>query len=585
MTAFDEAADWVVVGSGAGSMSSGLLMRQAGKSVVILEKTNFFGGTTAKSGGVMWIPNNRFMSAGEDSAQKAAAYLEAVVGDDSDAPGTSKQKRLAYVHEAPKAVDFLVSRGVQLERGSKFWPDYYDELPGGCKTSRTVTAVPFNKDELGEWAPKLRQGFMEVPAKLDDGMKLPFAKHSWRIKGLFAKIAFRVVLAKLTGKHFVTAGAGLQGRLLQAGLKAGIDVRLQSPVSELVVENGRVSGVVTVKNGKPWRIAARLGVLVNAGGFAQNQAMRDRYQPGAKAAWSNTPEGDTGEMHLEMERIGGVLAQMDEMVGFQTTRAPNFDKDYVKPGMQAVTAKPHAILVDQSGVRYMNEGGSYELYCETMLKRDRVVPAIPSWAIMDSQFMEEYQLGGSTGIKKKPKSWSESGYLKQADTIDELATLIKVDRGALKGTVDRWNGFVAKGVDQDFHRGERAYDNWLGDPFFKDGPNKSMGRIETGPFYAVEVIPGDVGTYGGVVTDANSRVLRSDGSVIEGLYATGVATASAMGRVYPGAGASVGPSMVFGYIAAKHAAALAATPEASNTHGSKAVQQPVDVGRVQVAHG
>jgi len=141
MTAFDEAADWVVVGSGAGSMSSGLLMRQAGKSVVILEKTNFFGGTTAKSGGVMWIPNNRFMNPGEDSPQKAITYLEAVVGDDSDAPGTSKEKRLAYVNQAPQSLDFLVSQGVRLERGSKFWPDYYDELPGGCKTSRTVTAV------------------------------------------------------------------------------------------------------------------------------------------------------------------------------------------------------------------------------------------------------------------------------------------------------------------------------------------------------------------------------------------------------------------------------------------------------------
>jgi 3-oxosteroid 1-dehydrogenase len=556
MTSFDETFDWVVVGSGAGSISSGLLMRQAGKSVVVLEKTKVFGGTTAKSGGVMWIPNNRFMDPGEDSPEKAITYLNAVVGDDSDAPGTSKEKRLAYIKEAPKSVDFLVSQGVRLERGSKFWPDYYDELPGGCKTSRTVVALPFNKKELGEWEPRLAPGFLPVPAKLDDGMKLPFVKHSWAIKGILAKIAFRVALAKLTGKHWVTAGAGLQGRLLQAGLKNGIDIRLESPVSELVVEDGRVTGVATVKNGKPWRIAARLGVLVNAGGFAQNQAMRDKYQPGAKAAWSNTPAGDTGEMHLEMERIGGVLAQMDEMVGFQTTRAPNFDTDFVKPGMQAVTAKPHAILVDQSGARYMNEGGSYELYCESMLKRNLKVPAVPSWAIMDSQFMEEYQLCGSTGIKKKPKSWVESGYLKQADTIEGLAKLIKVDPAALKATVDRWNSFVDKGVDEDFHRGERAYDNFLGDPFFKDGPNKSMGRIERGPFYAVDVIPGDVGTYGGIVTDANSRVLRGDGSPIQGLYATGVSTASAMGRVYPGAGASVGPSMVFGYVAAKHAAGI-----------------------------
>jgi 3-oxosteroid 1-dehydrogenase len=558
MASFDETVDWVVVGSGAGSISSGLLMRQAGKSVVVLEKTKFFGGTTAKSGGVMWIPNNPFMDPGEDSPEKAISYLNAVVGDTSDAPGTTQEKRLAYIKEGPQAVNFLVSQGVKLERGSKYWPDYYDELPGGCKTSRTVVALPFNKRELGEWETKLRPGFLPFPAKLDDGMKFAFAKHSWKIKGKMAQVAFRVALAKITGARWVTAGAGLQGRLLQAGLKAGIDIRLESPVSELVIEDGSALGVVTVKNGKPWRIGARLGVLVNAGGFAQNQAMRDKYQPGTKAAWSNAPEGDTGEMHIEMERVGGVLAQMEEFVGFQTTYAPNFDKDFVKPGMQAVTAKPHAILVDQSGVRYQNEGGSYELYCETMLKRNRTVPAIPSWAIMDAKFMEEYQLGGTAGIAKKPKSWIENGYLKRADSIEGLAQLIKVDPAALKATIDRWNGFVDKGVDEDFHRGERAYDNWLGDPFYKEGPNKTMGRIETAPFYAVDVIPGDVGTYGGVVTDANSRVLRTDGSPIKGLYATGVATASAMGRVYPGAGASVGPSLVFGYIAAKHAAGVSA---------------------------
>ena len=551
MSGFDETFDWIVVGSGAGSMSSGLLMRQAGKSVLILEKTKFFGGTSCKSGGVMWIPNNNFMNPGEDSAEKGIAYLDAVVGDDSDAPGTTHEKRLAYVAEGPKAVDFLGRQGVQLERGSNFWPDYYDELPGGCKTSRTVTAVPFNKKELGEWSPKLRQGFLEVPVKLDDGMKLPYAKHSWAIKMLFAKVAFRVVLGKLTGKHWVTAGAALQGRMLKAGLAAGVDVRLESPVTELIVEGGKVLGVSTVKDGKPWRVAANLGVLVNAGGFAQNQAMRDKYQPGTKAAWSNTPEGDTGEMLVEMERLGGVLAQMDEMVGFQSSLAPGWEKDYVKPGMQAVTAKPHSILVDQDGKRYMNEGGSYELYCESMLKHPK---GNPSWAIMDAQYMEEYGLGGTVGIKKKPASWTETGYLKSGNTIEELAVKINVEPATLRATIDRWNAMMENGRDEDFHRGERQYDKWLGDPFNDTHP--SLGKIVQGPFYAVDVVPGDVSTYGGVITDVNSRVLRGDGSVIEGLYATGVSTASAMGRVYPGAGASVGPSMVFGFIAAKHAAGL-----------------------------
>ncbi len=555
MADFDETFDWVVVGCGGGSMSSALLMRQAGKSVVILEKSPWAGGTTCKSGGVMWVPNNPFMDPGEDSTEKGITYLDAVVGDDSDAPGTSHEKRLAYVVEAPKMVDFLVRQGIALERGSHFWPDYYDELPGGCKSSRTVVAVPFDKNELGDWAPKLRQGFAEFPVRLDDAMKFAFANQSWAIKMSMAKVGLTMVAGKLTGKHWVTAGAALQGRMLKASLAAGVDIRLETPVAELVVEDGRVTGVVAMKDGKPCRIGARLGVLVNAGGFAKNQEMRDRYMPGTRAEWSMANESDTGDLHREMERHGGILAQMDEMVGFQMTRAPGWEKDYVAPGAQSVTAKPHAILVDQSGVRYMNEGGSYEEYCERMVKRNLVVPAVPSWAIMDSQYMARYPLANGGSGKKIPAKWREAGYIKQADTIEGLAALINVDAATLRATVDRWNAMVDKGVDEDFHRGEREYDKFLGDPF-KQGQFRTIGRIDKGPFYAVDVVPGDVSTYGGIVTDTNSRVLRGDGTPIEGLYATGVSTASPMGRVYPGAGASVGPSMTFGWIAAKHAAGL-----------------------------
>jgi 3-oxosteroid 1-dehydrogenase len=555
MSGFDETFDWVVVGSGAGSMSSALVMRQAGKSVLILEKTKYVGGTTAKSGGVMWIPNNRFMDPGEDSAEKAITYLDTVVGDDSQFPGTSHDKRLAYVKEAPRAIDFLVTQGIELERASRYWPDYYDELPGGCKTSRCVVVKPFDTKQLGDWETKLRPGFLPVNARLDDGMQLAFVKKSWKVKKIFAKIALNVVLGKITGKHYTTAGAALQGRMLQASLKAGVTIRTESPVKELIVEDGKVVGVVTEKDGKTVRVGANLGVLVNAGGFAQNQAMRDKYMPGTQAAWSNTPEGDTGDMHVEMERIGGVLAQMDQMVGYQTTPTPTFATDYVKPPGQSLTGRPGAILVDQSGVRYMNEGGSYELFCETMLKRNQTVPAVPSWAIFGQTYAGDYQVAGKwVGKDKKPEGWMESGYLKQANSVEELAALIKVDPATLKATVDRWNGFVDAGVDADFHRGDREYDKWLGDPY-NSGPNPSLGRIDA-PYYAVEMIPGDVSTYGGIVTDDKSRVLRGDGSVIEGLYATGVSTASPMGGIYPGAGASVGPSMTFGYVAAKHAANL-----------------------------
>ena len=555
MSQFDETFDWVVVGSGAGSMASALLMRKAGKSAVILEKSDYIGGTTCKSGGMMWLPDNPFMDPGEDSVEAGITYLDAVVGDGPDRPGTSHEKRLAYIVEGKQLVDFLVRNGIELERGSQFWPDYYDEFPGGCKTSRTVVAKPFDKKQLGAWEPKLRQGFLEMPVRLDDALYVPFASRSWAIKWNIVKIGVRIVLGKLTGKHWVTAGAALQGRMLQQALKAGVAFRLGSPAGELIVEEGRVTGVATTRDGKPWRVGARLGVLINAGGFARNQAMRDKYMPGTRAEWSMVNESDTGDMHVEMERLGGVLAQMDEMVGFQMTRAPGWENDYVAPGMQSVTAKPHAIVVDQSGVRYMNESGSYEAYCEAMVVRNRTVPAVPSWAILDSQYMAKYPLANGGSGKKIPRAWIDSGYIKQADTIDDLARLIGVDPAALRGTIDRWNGFVDKRVDEDFHRGDRDYDQFLGDPF-EQGVLRSIGRIDKAPYYAVDVVPGDVSTYGGVVTDAHSRVLRGDGSPIGGLYATGVSTASPMGRIYPGAGASVGPSMTFGWIAAKHAAGL-----------------------------
>lgn len=557
MAGFDETVDWVVAGSGAGSMASALVMRKAGKSVLILEKAALVGGTTAKSGGVIWIPDNRFMrEAGvEDSAEAAIRYLDTVVGDDSGTPGTTHEKRLAYVDEAPKMIDFLVEQGVKLERASTFWPDYYDELPGGCKTSRCVVAQLFDTNELGPWREKLRPGFLPVPARLEEGRMLPYYKQSWEGRWTFLKVALRTVLAKLTRRHIVSAGAALQGRMLQASLAAGVEIRLESPVSELLVEDGKVVGVVTLKNGKPWRVGARLGVLVNAGGFSRNQAMRDRYQPGTRVEWSQTAESDTGDMHIEMERIGGVLAQMGEMVGYQCTTAPGWEQQDPMPGAQSVTGKPHAILVDQSGVRYMNEGGSYELYCENMLKRHQSVPAIPSWAIFDAQYIDKYMLAGTFPGRSKPKSWSETGYLRQADSVEALARQLDIDPATLKGTVERWNGFVDRNVDEDFHRGERAYDHWLGDPYHT--PNPALGRIDKAPFYAVPVVPGDVSTYGGVVTDAHARVLRADGSVIEGLYATGVSTASVMGGVYPAAGASIGPSLTFGYIAARHAAGLA----------------------------
>jgi 3-oxosteroid 1-dehydrogenase len=552
---FDETFDFVVVGSGGGSMCAGLVMRARGKSVLILEKTSLVGGTTARSGGVMWIPNNPFMERDgvEDSLEMASAYLNNVVGDHNDTPGATRERRHTYLTEAPRMVEFLLDQGIKLTR-VPYWPDYYDDRQGGSVPGRTVVAEIFNVNELGVWKNKLRPGFIQVPASLEEALKLPDFKRTWPARRALAKVVLRAIAAMLTGKRWVSAGQALQGRMLQAAIKAGIEIRTEAPVSALIEEDGVVTGVVTVKDAKPWRIGAKLGVLVNAGGFARNQAMRDRYMPGTSAALSNAAEGDTGEMIEEMMRHGAAIAQMDTMVGYQTTLPPGTEAADIKPNGQRLTAAPHAILVDQTGIRYMNEGGSYVAYCAGMLARNRTVPAVPSWAIFDSQFLANSALAGTLSGSRKPQSWFDSGYLKKADTIEALARQINVEPATLKSTVARFNGFVAQGKDEDFHRGARAYDRWLGDPL--QTPNEALGAIDRAPFYAVTVYPGDVGTYGGVVTDSNARVLREDGSVIPGLYATGVSTASVMGRTYPGAGSSVGPSFTWGFVAAKHAAAI-----------------------------
>jgi 3-oxosteroid 1-dehydrogenase len=550
MSKFDETFDFVVVGSGGGSMCCALTLRTGGKSVLILEKTPLIGGTTARSGGVMWIPNNRFMKRDgiADSREQANTYMDAVIGDHNDTPGATRARREAYVDNGAEMVDFLVGQGIKLNRVS-YWPDYYDEKPGGSEEGRTVVAELFNVNELGKWKKKLRPNFLSMMATLEHMLKLRYVKQSWESKKIAAGLVFRTIGAKLTGKHYVTAGAALQGRMLQAALKAGVELRTDSPVTELIVDNGRVTGVVTMKDGKPHRVGTRLGVLMNAGGFSHNQEMRDKYQPGTQSDWSMTAEGDTGEMIVEMMRHGAAIAQMEEMVGNQISLAPGTENDVVKPVVQGLTAAPHAILVDQSGVRYMNESGSYMAYCKGMLDRNKEVPSLPSWAIMDTQHLKKYMLANTMPGTKKPAKWTEEGYLHKADTIEALAVSIKVDPTALRSTVDRFNSFVANGKDEDFHRGERAYDQWLGDRYHD---NPSLGSISEGPYYAVHVLPGDVGTYGGVVTDPNARVLRVDGTHIEGLYATGISTASVMGRSYPGAGASVGPSFVWGYVTAKH---------------------------------
>ena len=312
----NETFDFVVVGSGGGSMCAALVLRAAGKSVLILEKTELVGGTTAISGGVMWIPDNRFMKSRRGRGQPRAShrlprYRAWVTTTTRRAPVASGDWPMS--REAPNMIDFLASEGIRLRRLPS-WPDYY-AAPGESVPGRTVVSELFDINQLGEWKSRLRPGFLPVPANLDEAMQLPYMKRSWASKKTLARVIGRTIVSRLSGKHLVTAGQALQGQMLHPRCRPGRRFASTPASGSWWCEDGRVTGVVIEKNGAEWRIGARLGVLINAGGFSRNQRMLDQYIPGTSTEWTITAPGDTGEMIEEAVRIGAAIAQMDERVG------------------------------------------------------------------------------------------------------------------------------------------------------------------------------------------------------------------------------------------------------------------------------
>lgn len=542
--------DYIVVGSGGGSFCAALVMRAAGKSVLVLEKTDLIGGTTAISGGVMWIPNNAVMKREgiEDSAKQAICYLEAIIDDADQVPGANQARREAYVHRSAEMLEFLEAQGLHFRR-IPTWPDYYD-APGESQSGRTVVSDLFDLNKLGEWKAKLRPGFLPLAAYLEEAMQFSYLKRSSASKKVFARVIARTLFGRLRGKHFATAGQALQAQMLHAALEAGAEVRVNADVKRLLIEDNKVVGVVCNEDGSQKTLTARTAVLINAGGFAHNQEMLDRYIPGVSHEWSLAAPGDTGDLIREGIRIGAAVAQMDQRVGNPVAFPP--DKPIGQPVVvQNDLAKPHSMVVDQQAQRYMREANSYMEIAKDMLAHNKQSAAIPSWLIMDSRYLDNYMLAGTMPGRKKPKSWTEQNFLRTADSIEELATACELDATALRSSVDRFNSMVNTGQDSDFQRGQHVYDRWLGDALAIGSP--TLGSIEEAPFFAIPVFPGDVSTFGGLLTDEHARVLREDGSVIDGLYATGTSTASVMGRTAAGAGASIGPALTWAYVAALHA--------------------------------
>lgn len=537
-------ADVVIVGSGGGGLAAALAAHEAGLVPLVLEKDRLFGGSTAMSGGVIWLPNNPLQHAAgvQDSREQAIRYLDALVKHRG--PGTSAERREAYVDTSPEVYELLRRNGIQLER-CEGWPDYHDDLPGGCPRGRSMAADYFDTRELGEWSDRLRGGPLPLPIKGTELRNLPLAKRTWFAKLVGLRLAARMAKAKFTGAKMVGMGAALQGRIMKALRDRGVRVELEAPVMGFIENGGRIEGVEACIRDRPVRVRARQAVLIAAGGFARNLELRQKFLRHPTSDWSNANPGDSGEV-LELAIAAGAATDaLDAQVFVAGSLPPGKDRPALHPPSDL--GKPHIILVDDKGQRFCDEGGSYVATGEAMY----AAGAVPCWAIFESRARNRYFWAGARP-GHIPPAWLEQNYLRTAPSLAELARLCGIDPAALQATVARFSANANKGIDPDFKRGQRAYDRWFGDPTCK--PNPSLGPITQPPFYAVRIFPGDVGTFGGVVTDADGRVLRPDGSAIEGLYATGNTTASVFGRAYAGAGASIGASMVFGVRAARRIA-------------------------------
>lgn len=551
--------DVVVVGSGAGAMSAAIFAADQGMSVLIVEKSDKYGGTSALSGGGIWVPNNHYFKArgGNDSYDQALTYLKA------STQGSVDEKRLrAYLDNAPKMMQYLQENTQLNYTVAERYPDYYQHLPGSAPGGRTLDPELFDTSKLGDEVDNLRPA---SPTTLLLGKIAWTARHAhkamskergWRLMIVWLMLRYKLDF-KWRRKTRRDRRAAL-GNALIASLRASLMDRkvplwLNTDFQELIETNGRISGLIVKRDGQEQVIQVRKGVILGSGGFEQNQSLRDKYLPKpTQQAWSATPPGNNTGAALEAGQAVGAATELLNWAWWAPTiSVPGEDK---ARGVFAERAFPGAIVVNGEGKRFVNEAVGYLEFVDEMYKDNQKTggKTVPAWVVFDAHFRFNYAMGPLMPSQvmpdsRMPKSWHKTVYWK-ADSLDGLAAEIGVDAVGLKNTVERVNGFAASGNDEDFQRGGNVFDRYYGDSNVK--PNPCLAPIKKGPFYAMRLDAGDIGTKGGLLTNERGCVVREDGSEIPGLYAIGNCSASVMGTTYPGAGATLGPAMTFGYIAA-----------------------------------
>ncbi|RMF17410.1 MAG: FAD-binding protein, partial [Candidatus Dadabacteria bacterium] len=478
------------------------------------------------------------------------------------------EKIVTYARESKRVIDYLHEHSDVKFTAVPTYTDYYPEAPGGKLGARSMECPRFDASVLGEKLMLLQRPHIQSQIMGKFGIMAAEAKkalvNNWRTKFFmiwqFIKYALRWRKRKKCGRDTsLTAGNSLMARFYWSLLKRDVEMWRNAPCTGLIVENDEVVGAKVERDGKALRIRARQGVVLAAGGFEWNQDMREAYLPKpTKTEWNVGNTWNVGDAIRWGQDLGADTALLDEAWWTPICIVPGMSPSFV---LVVEKSLPHGIMVNNQGRRFTNEAAPYIDVVHGMYDADKPQGvAIPAWLVFDATFRHRFPVGpvapGYAVPDAGAKKYFRNGFLHKAATLEELAEKLELPFDALRETIDRFNAMARKGVDEDFGRGQSASDRYYGDDRCK--PNPCLGPIESAPFYAIRVYPGDLGTKGGLVTDTGSRVLRKDGSVIRGLYATGNCSASVMGRTYPGAGGTIGPAITFGFLAAESAQADAA---------------------------
>lgn len=538
----EEDFNFVVVGSGAAGLVGAITASTLGLRPLMIEKAGVWGGTTAISGGVLWAPGNDLLiQDGDADAEAERAYVRALLGD---ATAREVAKADAFLANVPDMTRMLTKAGVHWIR-SRSHPDYYPHV-AGSGIGRTLESARFDSSILGDRFRTMRAADLDVPAITSD--QFGTVTRAKAAVGPFLETALVVASSRILGwlgRKPLGTGRALVAALMQIAMARNIPLRLRTPLVQLVETDGAVTGVVVESEHGRQTLQAPAGVLLAAGGFARNAALRQTLQ-GRARVWTNAIPEDAGDAYAAATAVGASHERTDDcwwMPSIQVSSGVNG----LALGLRAL---PGSIVVNAEGRRYMNEAASYMRAGRIMFENGAADAA--HWLIMDGRFLRRYVFA-ELSRRRIREQMLANGYLKRADNLRDLAQQCGLDPDVLQATVERFNAFADTGRDLDFGRGDSVYDRYWADP--RHQPNPSLGAIRHGPFWAAVLRPGDLGTNGGLKTDQWARVLDAEEAPIPGLYAAGNSASSPFGPAYPGAGATIAAAATFGYIAAGHAAA------------------------------